>query len=185
VCLFPADTVYGLACDPSSESAVAKLYALKGRTARKPAAVIFFDLDQALGQLAYLGAKTLEAVTTLLPDALTLLIPNPLGLYPLACADTPQRLGVRVPRLSPQLEALSTLQSPLLQSSANRSGGSEVSTLADVEPSIRDGTDLELDVGRLPGTSSTVVDLTHYELDGGFEVVREGAVPRSRIATLL
>jgi len=31
VAVFPADTVYGLACDPTSGDAVARLYALKGR----------------------------------------------------------------------------------------------------------------------------------------------------------
>jgi L-threonylcarbamoyladenylate synthase len=185
VCLFPADTVYGLACDPTSADAVTKLYSLKGRTATKPAAVMFFDLDQALAKLAYLGARTREAIATMLPDALTLLVPNPLGLYPLACADTPQRLGIRVPRLSSQLAALSSLRLPLLQSSANLSGSTEVSLLSEVDQSIRRGVDLELDVGRLPGTHSTVVDLTRYEVDGGFEVLREGAVARSHIEGLL
>ena len=42
--VFPADTVYGLACDPENADAVAKLYALKGRPPEKPAAVMFFDL---------------------------------------------------------------------------------------------------------------------------------------------
>ena len=48
VALFPADTVYGLACDPENEAAVARLYALKGRPPDKPAAVMFFDRVQAL-----------------------------------------------------------------------------------------------------------------------------------------
>ena len=46
VAIFPADTVYGLACDPENADAVAKLYALKGRPPDKPAAVMFFDLAE-------------------------------------------------------------------------------------------------------------------------------------------
>ena len=46
--VFPADTVYGLACDPENAAAVDRLYALKGRPPEKPAAVMFFDLDCAL-----------------------------------------------------------------------------------------------------------------------------------------
>ena len=42
VAVFPADTVYGLACDPENADAVARLYALKGRPPDKPAAVMFF-----------------------------------------------------------------------------------------------------------------------------------------------
>src|SRR5690606_4592905 len=51
VALFPADTVYGLACEPEIDDAVARLYALKGRRPDKPAAVMFFQLELALAAL--------------------------------------------------------------------------------------------------------------------------------------
>ena len=58
VVVFPADTVYGLACDPEDADAVARLYALKGRPPDKPAAVMFFDRDRALAALPELGPRT-------------------------------------------------------------------------------------------------------------------------------
>ena len=48
VAVFPADTVYGLACEPDNREAVTQLYFLKRRRPEKPAAVMFFDLDLAL-----------------------------------------------------------------------------------------------------------------------------------------
>ena len=54
--VFPADTVYGLACDPRTRDAVARLYELKGRPADKPAAVMWFDRDAALAALPDAGA---------------------------------------------------------------------------------------------------------------------------------
>ena len=42
IAVFPADTVYGLACDPRNREAVERLYLLKRRAERKPAAVMFF-----------------------------------------------------------------------------------------------------------------------------------------------
>ena len=75
----PADTVYGLACDPTSRKAVARLYALKGRPADKPAAVMFFWLERALAALPELGPRTRAALEALLPGAVTLLLPNPLA----------------------------------------------------------------------------------------------------------
>jgi L-threonylcarbamoyladenylate synthase len=45
--------------------------------------------------------------------------------------------------------------------------------------------DLLLDGGELPGTASTVIDLTAYERDGSFAVVREGAVRRDRVEAVL
>jgi L-threonylcarbamoyladenylate synthase len=45
--------------------------------------------------------------------------------------------------------------------------------------------DMELDGGVLPGSESTVVDLTRYEQSGEFEIVREGAVPAEEVAARL
>ena len=44
---------------------------------------------------------------------------------------------------------------------------------------------MALDAGELPGTPSTVVDLCRYEQEGGFEVLREGALPAARVAAEL
>jgi L-threonylcarbamoyladenylate synthase len=185
VALFPTDTVYGLATEPDSRDGVDRLYRLKGRAAEAPAAVMFFGLELALAALPELGRSTREAVERLLPGALTLLLPNPAQRFPLACGPGPERLGVRVPLLEGELAPLSEVSWPVLQSSANRSGGPDAARLADVDEELRAGVDLILDGGVLPGTASTVVDLTSYEQDGSWEVVREGAVPREAVVRCL
>jgi L-threonylcarbamoyladenylate synthase len=185
VALFPADTVSGLATEPDSREGVDRLYRLKGRAAETPAAVMFFDLGLALAALPELGPRTREAVACLLPGALTLLLPNPARRFPLACGPEPERLGLRVPLLEGELAPLSEVRWPVLQSSANRSGGADAARVADVEQQLRAGVDLILDGGELPGTPSTVVDLTSYEEDGSWEVVREGAVPREAMLRCL
>ena len=181
VVLFGADTVYGLACDPRSTAAVARLYELKGRPADKPAAVMFFAMAPALAALSQLGSRTRAAVEALLPGALTLLLRNPDRLFSLACGPHSTTLGLRVP----VLPALAGVRVPVLQSSANPSGGSDPRALADVDARMRDGADLVLDGGTLPGTPSTVVDLRSYEADGAWSVLREGAVPGDELARLL
>ena len=185
VALFPADTVYGLATEPESREGVDRLYRLKGRAADTPAAVMFFDLELALAALPELGPRTREAVECLLPGALTLLLPNPARRFPLACGPEPERLGLRVPLLEGELASLSGVSWPVLQSSANRSGGPDAARVADVDEELRAGVDLILDGGELPGTPSTVVDLTSYEQDGSWEVVREGAIPREAVVRCL
>ena len=50
---------------------------------------------------------------------------------------------------------------------------------------MRTSMSLALDAGELPGTASTVVDLSAYEQDGRFEVLREGALPAAQIAAEL
>ena len=185
VALFPADTVYGLATEPESREGVDRLYRLKGRAADTPAAVMFFDLELALAALPELGARTREAVRRLLPGALTLLLANPARRFPLACGPEPERLGLRVPLLEGELAPLAAVRWPVLQSSANRSGEPDAARLADVDTELRVGVDLVLDGGELPGTPSTVVDLTGFEADGSWEVVREGAIPQEAVLRCL
>jgi L-threonylcarbamoyladenylate synthase len=178
VAVFPTDTVYGLACDPGNRVAVERLYLLKRRSLEKPSAVMFFDLDVALEVLPEVGERTREGIGRLLPGGVTLLLPNPAGRFPLAGGgDT---LGLRVPE-----GPLTGVRWPILQSSANRSGGPDPRSVQDVPEFIRDSADLVLDAGELPGTPSTVVDLRAYADDGSWSIVREGAVAAAAIAAAL
>jgi L-threonylcarbamoyladenylate synthase len=181
VALFPADTVYGLATDPDSREGVERLYRLKGRPPERPAAVMFFQLELALAALPELPPRTREALERLLPGPFTLVLPNPARRYPLACGPEPERLGLRVP----DVPLLADVKWPVLQSSANPSGGADARRVEDVDERIRAGVDLVIDAGELPGTPSTVVDLTAYENGGDYEILREGAVPAARLEPLL
>jgi L-threonylcarbamoyladenylate synthase len=183
VAVFPADTVYGLACDPENADAVAKLYALKGRPPDKPAAVMWFDRDAALAALPALGSRTRSVVAALTPGPVTLLLPNPDGRFPLAAgpAGSGAALGVRIP----DVPALARARLAVLQSSANHAGGPDARTLAEVPADVRAGADLVLDGGPLPGTPSTVIDLRRYEDAGGWTVVRAGALPAAEVARAL
>jgi len=176
VALFPADTVYGLATAPESPGGVERLYELKGRPPDRPAAVMFFDLADALDALPDLGERTRDALTRLLPGPVTAVLENPAGRYPLACGPRPDRLGLRVPALESPLAPLREMRRPVLQSSANPSGGADARRIEDVDGSIRAGVDVLLDAGELPGVASTVVDLSAFERSGDWTVLREGAV---------
>jgi L-threonylcarbamoyladenylate synthase len=181
VALFPADTVYGLATEPDSREGIERLYRLKGRPPDRPAAVMFFDRDRALEALPELTPETRAAAKRLLPGGVTLLLPNRAHRFSLACEPRPDVLGLRVPKLGEALAPLKEMRWPILQSSANRSGEPDARRVEDVDERIRAGVDLILDGGELPGTPSTVVDLTAYQENGRFEIVREGAVSATEI----
>jgi L-threonylcarbamoyladenylate synthase len=182
VAVFPSDTVYGLACDPDIPEAARRLYALKGRDAGKPSAVMFFALEPALAALPELGARTRGLLERLLPGPVTVLLANPRERFGPACGEDPRALGLRVPRLPGAAAALERVRGPVLQSSANAAGGPDARRLEDVPETIRRGADLILDAGELPGTPSTVVDLRRYETDGTWTVVRAGALEAKAIA---
>lgn len=175
VAVFPSDTVYGLACDPESAAAVERMYALKGRAPDKPSAVMWFDASLAVAALPELGERTRALMARLLPGGVTLVLPNPRGRYPLAGGEA---LGLRVP----DVPLLRGVGRPILQSSANLTGGPDARRIEEVPSAIRAGADLVVDAGELPGTPSTVVDLRLFEESGVWSVVRPGAVPAETIA---
>jgi tRNA threonylcarbamoyl adenosine modification protein (Sua5/YciO/YrdC/YwlC family) len=181
IVLFPSDTVYGLACDPDNAGAIARLYALKGRPDDKSAAVMFFDLHTGLHTFRGLGQKTHAALHNLLPGKVTVLLSNEAHRFPLTCRADRETIGLRIISV-PQLGAVGL---PVLQSSANRSGDADARRLADVDPAIRAGVDLEIDGGELPGTPSTVIDLRFYEGSGAWSIVREGAVDAATVTAAL
>jgi L-threonylcarbamoyladenylate synthase len=186
VAVFPSDTVYGVCCDPDDENAAQRLYELKGRPSRRPAAVMFFSLEPALralgDDLALAERKALEA---LLPGPVTLLLENRSEQFAAACRSDPATLGLRVPWLPENLHALCEVSDPVMQTSANLSGQPDARSLEDVPATLREGADVVLDGGTLPGTPSTVIDLREYEQSGAWHVLREGALSVEAVGELL
>lgn len=185
VAVYPTDTVYGVCCDPENETAARRLYALKGRPAARPAAVMFFAPEAALETLAELHESEQAALRELLPGPLTLLLANRSRRFAAACRTDPDTIGLRVPRLPAQLEALATVSVAVMQTSANLSGEPDARSLSEVPRSLREGAELVIDGGELPGTPSTVLDLRDWEEHRRWFVLREGALPAAAVEEAL
>lgn len=180
VAVFPADTVYGLACDPLSRSGVERIHQLKGRDDGKPSAVMYFTPLAMRELISGLGERTASAIAALLPGPVTLVIANPEHRYPLACRDDPGRLGVRL------IEGpLAGMPLPVFQTSANPSGYEAPSAFDQVDAEIVAGADLAIDGGTIGGAPSTVVDLAGIDVDGSWKILREGAVSAGQISHAL
>ena len=168
--VLPTDTVCGLCADPEQERAAVEVARLKGRGERQPIALLAGDVDRLLERVPELDERLLRR---LLPGAYTLVLPNPAGRYPWLTGDRPETIGVRVPELSaPAAEVLREVGA-VLATSANRHGGPDPRRLGDVPEEIRSACGALVDAGELPGTASTVLDLTGDEP----RVLREGVVP--------
>ena len=180
VAVFPADGLYGLACDPLDAAAVGRIHALKGRDEGKSSAVMYFSPLAMRELVGGLGPRTREAVAALLPGPLTLVVANPERRYPLACREDPERLGVRMIG-----GPLTGATCPLFQTSANRSGEPAPGSFEEVPEEIVAGADLAIDGGALTGEPSTVVDLSRYDESGEWKVLREGAVSADDLGATL
>jgi L-threonylcarbamoyladenylate synthase len=185
VAVFPSDTVYGLCCAPDDEEATRRLYALKGRPPARACAVMFFSLQDALARLDDLHESERDALHALLPGPVTVLLANRSRRFACACRVDPGTLGLRVPELSGALAPLGAVGVPVLQSSANLSGEPDARTLDQVPVQLREGADLVIDGGELPGTPSTVIDLRDLDAERRWYVLREGALPREDVEQAL
>jgi L-threonylcarbamoyladenylate synthase len=144
---------------------------MKGRAPEKPSAVMYFSLDAAESSLSEVGPRTLAGLERLLPGPVLVVLPG--------------GKGIRIPRFVGALEPLRIVHGPVVQTSANLTGGPEPRRLEDVPEKLKSGADIVLDGGELPGVASTVVDLSSYESDGSWKVLREGAVPTLTVSSAL
>ncbi len=170
VVVFPADTVYGLAATAGTPAGRDALYALKGRPAEQPTALMARSVDALLELVPELDERVLRA---LLPGRYTLVLPNPAGRFPWLCGTNTGALGVRVPELDGPGRALLEGVDAVAATSANLPGEPEPRALEEVPEELRRGAAAALDGGSVPGTASTVLDLTGDEP----RVLRDGAGP--------
>jgi len=171
--LLPTDTVYGLCADVYREEPVLRAYRLKGRDEGKPSALLAADVDMLLECVPELRGRAATIARSLLPGPYTLVLPNPARRFRWLGGSRPDTIGVRVPDLPPESLAVVGAVGAVMATSANAAGGRDPRRLEEVPDEIRSRCGAEVDVGELPGTPSTVLDLTGDEP----RVLREGAVP--------
>jgi L-threonylcarbamoyladenylate synthase len=158
--LLPTDTVYGLVCVAASRDAALDLYRLKGRVEIQPTAVIAADTEVLLAGIPGLDGIAAAGVRTLLPGPFTLVVPNLEQRFSWLSAARPETIGVRVPRLVGPAAEIVARVGMIVATSANLPGGPDPCRLDDVPPEIRGGVAFAVDGGKLPGTPSTVIDLS-------------------------
>ena len=165
--VIPTDTVYGLACRPDREDSVRELSSLKRRSPVQPIALVAASSDALRDLIPELSAHLVIA------GPYTVVLSNPARRLPWLAGARPDTIGVRVPELSgPAADVLGRV-GVVAATSANLHGGPDPRRLEDVPEEIATGVAAVFDVGELPGTASTVLDLTGPEP----VVLREGAVP--------
>jgi L-threonylcarbamoyladenylate synthase len=175
VVVFPTETAYGLAADATNKKAVARIFEIKGRQAQKSLSLVAASREM-VERFAGIP-RGLEALAqTHWPGPLTLILPA-MGdrLAPAVVEDG--TIAIRVSS-HPVAQALSKgLGSPIVATSANRSGKGACYSIDDVRAPFADQDDqpdLYLDGGVLaPEPPSTIVGLDDY---GYPEVLRQGGL---------
>jgi L-threonylcarbamoyladenylate synthase len=170
--ILPTDTVYGLCASPYSERPVRRAYALKGREAAQPSALLASDVDMLLECLPELRSRLGPVLRELLPGPFTLVVRNPARRFRWLAGTNPDAIGVRVPELRAPADAVVARIGAVMATSANLPGGPDPANVGEIPRELLEGCAAVVDAGELPGVPSTVLDLT-----GAPRVLREGVVP--------
>ncbi|MBM3569452.1 MAG: threonylcarbamoyl-AMP synthase [Alphaproteobacteria bacterium] len=179
---FPTETVYGLGARADATTAIARLYAVKGRPAANPLIVHVASVDAAL-RLAPFEARARDLAAAFWPGPLTLVLPRfPASeVVPTVSAGLPS-LAVRVPSHPVALALLTKVDLPIAAPSANRSGRVSPTRAEHVKAQLGERVDAILDAGASAiGLESTVVSL----LGADAAILREGAIERAAIERVI
>jgi L-threonylcarbamoyladenylate synthase len=171
VVALPTDTLYGLAVDPFSDEAVARVFDLKGRPVGQPLPIIVSDVAQ-VARIGFMSPLAVKLAHRFWPGPLTLVVRAQPHISAGVTAGT-GRVGVRVPAHPVARGLCQACGQPLTATSANPSGAPAPSDPDEVAASLP-GVDVLLDGGPAPGgLPSTVVDVS----DRMPHLIRAGAVP--------
>ncbi len=178
--LFPTDTVYGLAARADREHPVLHIFAAKRRPADRPLPLLLPSaeaLDDAARDVSPAARALAEAFW---PGPLTLVVQRSdrVPSWVTAGAGT---VAVRVP--DHPLARLILRMAPFLVAvtSANLSDEPTPSTAAECAASLAEQPALVIEAGQLPGTASTVVEVTAV----GLRVLRLGPITAEQIDEVL
>jgi L-threonylcarbamoyladenylate synthase len=178
----PTETVYGLGTDATQDSAVARVYAAKGRPSLNPLISHVHDVTAACALGSFPDdAKKLAAAFW--PGPLTLVVPRRSGcpVSLLASAGLPS-LAIRVPNHPVALELLRVFGKPVVAPSANPSGRISPTTADHVRAGLGDKVSLVIDGGPcVVGVESTVVSF----MDARPKLLRPGGLARGDIERVL
>ncbi|MCW8906094.1 MAG: L-threonylcarbamoyladenylate synthase [Sedimenticola sp.] len=164
---YPTEAVYGLGCDPLNEAAMTALLELKQRPAVKGVILIASDFDQLRPYVKPLSEERMKPVLASWPGPNTWLLPAADGLPGWLTGSHPT-LAVRVTGHPVAAALCRACDSPLVSTSANRSGQQPARSPLQVRLKLRSGVDciVHAPLGGNP-TPSTIRDALSGEVIRG------------------
>ena len=156
---FPTETVYGLGADASSDTAVAKIFAAKGRPSDHPLIVHIASSKQVGDYASNVPPFAERLMKAFWPGPLTIILPRKPGVAA-AAAGGQNSIGLRCPAHSLALEFLKACNTGVAGPSANKFGRVSPTTAQHVAHEFGDAL-MVLDGGPCTvGIESSIVDCT-------------------------
>jgi L-threonylcarbamoyladenylate synthase len=178
----PTDTFYGLAADPFNLRAVDRVYEIKTRARHKPLSLLIEHVDQAQEFARPLPEDFYILAQRFWPGPLTIIVPAASHL-PLKVTANTGNVALRVPAAEIPLAVVKAAGIPITATSANLSGAVECTTAEQVRDQLQDRISIIVDGG--PSPRAELSTIVHFNEDGSWRVLREGAVPSKDVLEAL
>ena len=177
----PTDTLYGLAANLFDETALDRIYQIKGRPQNLALPVLISNTEQLKMVSDEISKPSLKLASQFWPGPLTLVLPKKDTVSYIASGGL-DTIAVRIPNHRVPLAIIEELGFPITGTSANLSGKPDLITIESVESELGYHLDGLLKCGPRPlGIASTVVDVSSNEV----AILREGVIKSDTIFACL
>lgn len=151
IILYPTDTIWGIGCDPSNESAIEKIYALKERADNK-SCIILVNSERLLSRYVKEIPDVCYDLVDLAVSPLTVIYPRAQYISKKIMAEDGS-IGIRMVKDEFCSGLITALKSGIVSTSANRSGQPSPIGFKDIDDQIKNGVDYIVNLPNYQGTS--------------------------------
>ena len=179
--LYPTDTVWGLGCDATNPSAVARIYEIKRRCEAKSLVLLAHDLDMVAKYVREIPPMAVELVevndspmTIIYPEALSGVEGEPGDRWHLAWNAVAEdgSVGIRIPLFDFCKDLIFKLGRPLVSTSANISGEPTPKRFSDIPQEIKDAVDFVVPPSFDAGSTGKASQIIKVAMDGQVQIIR-------------
>jgi L-threonylcarbamoyladenylate synthase len=188
IILYPTDTVWGIGCDATDPSAVAKIYEIKHRADSKSLVLLASDMDMICRYVKEVPEMAIQLVevndkpmTIIYPDAIAGQSPAGPDAFPKAdrrclafnTVAEDGTVGIRIPMMDFCQQLVARLGRPLVSTSANISGEPTPKKFAEISEEIRSAVDHIVDPALERGATGQSSSIIKVGLDYSIEIIRK------------
>lgn len=171
IILYPTDTVWGLGCDATDDSAVQRIFDLKQRSEAKSLIILVSDEDMLCKYVRKIPDMAIQLLE-INDKPMTIIYPEGIGLSAKVIAEDGS-VAIRIPQNDFCREMIRAFGRPVVSTSANVSGSETPGCFAEINAEILDGVDHIVEPSLEEVSSGRSSQIIKIGLDGEVKVIRE------------
>ena len=171
IILYPTDTIWGLGCDPTNESAVNGIFKLKSREENK-SLIILADGISMIERYVQDIPDIVYELTEVSDTPLTIIYPGGKNLVTGVCSDDGS-IGIRICKDEFCSELISRFRKPIVSTSANFSGKSSPGNFSEIEKNLINKVDYVVKYRQDDRSKKSVSPVIKINKDGSIKIIRK------------